>query len=489
MGATSIDAGRDAVGRDSMHNAIWRRCLLAAWVLALVHISTPVPDARALDVIGAEMQPFDDEIASHMEAIEEIKRQGQNRVTRLHRWIEWWTKVKDLASATADRLKKNFDERIDNAEKARALLAQLFVEKPEDERNIPHIGWQNAASMAQFINNLRGEATKWAQLAAEGKAEWHYAAVGWITGQAIQYKIDDLQKQIRDINQGLGDGTLEVHIVGYGWIKERPLRDAIAAANKRKEEIRQRIAAGDYEVCIPGLGVRTRKSLDAEIAAAQAELDNRRSILARGELAIYRPAIDWKNLNQLRYSIDQEALAYDVMKKTVNDGVYTVWLVETDWAKRVDLENRVKQLEDTIAATNAAIGKKEYNAQTAIGWSTSKAIEAYIEDLSKQLNNPQLDAKGREYLSKQLEKAQKALSEVQAISAYDLAILALEKAKYSRLITEVMKLARPDFERRDLERIERDEALADFPIEGALGVKQAERRLNRLRKAREWIPG
>jgi hypothetical protein len=191
----------------------------------------------------------------------------------------------------------------------------------------------------------------------------------------------------------------------------------------------------------------------------------------------------------MRQWMDSEALSYDVMKKTVNDGVYTVWLVETDWAKRVDLEKRVKELEDTIAATNAAVGKKEYTAETAVGWSTAAAIERLIEDLGKQLNNPQLDAKAREALSKQLERAQKALAEVQAVSAYDLAILALEKAKYSRLITEVMKLARPDFERRDLERIDRDEVIADFPIEGDLWIKQQQRRVDRLRKAREWIPG
>jgi hypothetical protein len=177
------------------------------------------------------------------------------------------------------------------------------------------------------------------------------------------------------------------------------------------------------------------------------------------------------------------------MKKTVNDGVYTVWLVETDWAKRVDLEARVKQLDQDIASMRDAVQKGEYRPQTAVGWSTLNDIRKYIEDLSKQLNQPQLDAKTREYLNKELDKAQKALVEVQAISAYDLAILALEKAKYSRLITEIMKLARPDFEKRELERAEREEALGEFPIEGQLWIKQIERRLARLKLARNWIPG
>ena len=472
-----------------MRDRIWRSCLLAAAMFAFAHLPFDVPRAHALDIVAAEMHPLDDEIAQHMETIEEIKRQGQNRVTRLSRWIGWWTSIKGLAAATADRLKKNFDERIANAEKAQALLSQLFVETPDQARHIPHVGWQNAAGMAQFIYTVKEEAAKWAKLAAEGKASWHYAAVGWITGEGIQLIIDKHLRDIETINQEMRDGTLEVHIAGYGWVKEKSLRDAIDGLNKRKDEIRRKIAAGDYEVCIPGLGIRTRKTLDAEIAAAEKELENRRAIVARGELSIYRPASDWKNLIQMRQWMDAEALSYDVMKKTVNDGVYTVWLVETDWAKRVDLEKHVKELEDTIAATNAAVGKKEYTAETAVGWSTAAAIERLIEDLSKQLNNPTLDAKGREALSKQLERARKALAEVQAVSVYDLAILALQKAKYSRLITEVMKLARPDFERRDLERIDRDEVVADFPIEGNLWIKQQQRRVDRLRKAREWIPG
>jgi hypothetical protein len=47
----------------------------------------------------------------------------------------------------------------------------------------------------------------------------------------------------------------------------------------------------------------------------------------------------------------------------------------------------------------------------------------------------------------------------------------------------------PSGERRDLERIDRDEVIADFHIEGNLWIKQQERRIDRLRKAREWIPG
>jgi hypothetical protein len=52
-----------------------------------------------------------------------------------------------------------------------------------------------------------------------------------------------------------------------------------------------------------------------------------------------------------------------------------------------------------------------------------------------------------------------------------------------------MKLARPDFEKRDLERAQRQAIIASYPTELALWVKLGEANLDRLRSARTWIPG
>ena len=276
-----LDEPRKTEVRDRLRalDSVVSAVRLAAACFALVlGLWMPGP-AASHDIVAAEMMPIDDEVAQHTEAIAEIKRQGQSRVTQISRWIEWWTKIEALATATSDRMKKNFDERIANAEKAQGLLAQLYVEKPEDSRHLPHFGWRNAASMAKLINSLREEAANWTKLIADGKANWHIAAVGWITGEGIQKVIDDKQNRIRDINQKLGDGTLDVHIAGYGWINEKRLRSAIEGLEKRKEEIRQKISAGDYDR--RGMEGAKRRAEEPAVAtrapAEQADPKERRS--------------------------------------------------------------------------------------------------------------------------------------------------------------------------------------------------------------------
>jgi hypothetical protein len=466
-----------------------RTTRIAAAFAAFLTVTLAHQPAGAHDIVQSEMAPLDLEIENQRLILLEIERQAQNRVQYLSEWIQWWTKIKEMATETGDKLKKNYDQRIANTEKAAAILGQLYAENVDQMRHIPHVGWQNAATMAQLINTIRQELQGWTKLIADGKANWHIAAAGWVTGEGIQAVIDGLQKQIQDINQGVRDGTWSTHIGGIGWVKGADAQARIKAADERKAYILKLVADGDYEVTIPGLGPRTRKRLDAEIADAQRELERRRAAIASGEVTINHPLTEWMNLNQLRASLDARQQAYDVMKATVNDGVYTVWVVELDWAKRIDLENRVKALEATIATVQAALAGGEYRAETPIGWVTRKEAEAAIESLSKQLANPTLDQAGRTYLAKQLQNAQKALAEIQAVSAYDLAILALEKAKFDGLITGVMKLARPDFEKRELERAQIEKIIAEYPIETAVSVKQSEAWLARLRKAREWIPG
>ena len=52
-----------------------------------------------------------------------------------------------------------------------------------------------------------------------------------------------------------------------------------------------------------------------------------------------------------------------------------------------------------------------------------------------------------------------------------------------------MKLARPDFARREVERAEREHTLQEFPIEADLWIKPLEQQLTRLRAARQMISG
>jgi hypothetical protein len=464
------------------------RQLLAAFAALLLLAFTPSPGSP-VDVVQAEMEPLDLDIENQRLILAEINRQALEQVRFISEWMQWWNNIKQLATETGSKLKKNYDERIQNAEKGAALLGELYAETADQQRFVPHLGWHNATTIAQLIYTLRKEYTEWTKLIAEGKANWFIAGVGWITGEGIQTVIDGLQKQSRDIQQGVRDGTWQTFIAGVGWVTVADVRSRLAAAVARKAEIQRLITTGDYAVVIPGLGPRTRNQLEAEIAAAEQDLAQRRAALAAGAVQIHRPQTGWADLTALRGGLEEGQKAYDVMKATVSDGIYTAWVVETGWARRIDLENRVKQLEATIATVQAALAKGEYVAETPIGWVGRKAADAAIESLTQQLNNPALEQAARTYLNKQLQKAQKALTEIQAASVYDLAILALEKAKYTRLITDIMKLARPDFEKRDLERAQRQAIIASYPTELALWVKLGEANLARLRSARTWIPG
>ncbi len=463
--------------------------LLTVFLLGALSLGWVVPPAAANDVVAAEMQPLDDEIEQLQAVLAEIDRLGQDRVTQLSRWIGWWTKIKELATQTGDEMLKDFDERISTAEKAQGLLSSLSNSSPPNRRSIPRLGWHDTVTIGQLIYTLKQERAKWADLIGKAKAQWHIAAVGWITGEGIQKAIDDFEKQIRDINQGIRDGTFQVHIVGMGWVTGEPLRKRIAAIEKQKQAIRDKISAGDYEVVIPGLGKRTRKTLEAEIAGVEAELAKRRETATKGDMVIHRPPVSWQSRTQLEATLDADAKSYEIMKKTVSDGVYSVWIVQTGWAKRVDLEGQVKSYEETLAKTREALAAGDYHAELPVGWATANQIQKALEELGKRLEQPNLDAKAREAIAKQIEAHQKSLTELQAISAYDIAIITLEKLKVASIVTNIMKLARPDFERRELVRTEREETLDEYSIESELWIKPIEQRLARLRQARAWIPG
>jgi hypothetical protein len=280
-----------------------------------------------------------------------------------------------------------------------------------------------------------------------------------------------------------------VNVSGYGWTRGSTVRARIAELEKQEKSIRERVVSGDYPVTIPGLGVRTRKLLDAEISALEADIARRRAKAAAGELSIHRPAFDWKTKNQLQAELAAGDKAFEATKKAVSDGIYSAWLVENGWAKRVDLEARVKSLDQTLAKTQDALAKGEYRAQLPVGWSTAKEIERSLESLGKQLGVPHLDAKARERIAKDMEVCRKSLAELQALSARDLALLALERAKVSRWITGLMALARPDLERRELVRSEASDGLDDYSTEATLWIRPLENQLARLKAAKAWIPG
>src|SRR5688572_13199142 len=131
--------------------------LAAVWVGSVGPRSPEPPPSPAPmhDLLAAEFQPIDDEITYLRALIAEIERQGQNRVTQLGRWIGWWTKVQALATEIGTDLSKNFDERVENAQKAGAVLGGLINNVAPSQRHLPHLGWQDTVTLANLINTLR----------------------------------------------------------------------------------------------------------------------------------------------------------------------------------------------------------------------------------------------------------------------------------------------------------------------------------------------
>lgn len=461
-----------------------------AALAAIVLLPMPAGPALAHDIIRAETEPLDAEIAFNQEILREIDRQAQARVQYISGWIEFWGKVKERATETATDIKEDFDERLTKAEKAQGLLASLYVENSEQYRNVPHYGAQNARTMANLIATIRNEKAAWEELLSKEKAEYFIGGVGWVTGQIIQGVIDQKNAEIQAINRGVADGTWEVHFGGIGWVTGRQLRGAIAALEERKAAVLKQIADGDYSVMIPGIGPRTRKEIDGQIAAAEAEVVRRREIVAAGTMALNHPAIGWMNLNELRASLEEGQKAYDAMKVAVGDGVYTTYVIEYGWAKRIDLEGKVESLEATLANLQEALGKEELKEETPIGWVSAKEARAAIEQAEKAANDPYASAENRENARKYLEKAQKALGEIKDASAYDILIYAMEKAEVSGIVTGFMKFAKVDFWQRERVRADKEAIVADYPAQGALWIRQAERQVERLKKAKaDWIPG
>ena len=90
-----------------------------------------------------------------------------------------------------------------------------------------------------------------------------------------------------------------------------------------------------------------------------------------------------------------------------------------------------------------------------------------------------------------MEKLRKVPTDWQTLSAFDLAIKALEKRGCRRGLALPLKLAKPDFDYRKLVRSERQRRTwrptSSRDLEQA--IKPDELRLQRLRDARKLVPG
>ena len=463
--------------------------LVAAAIAAGMAAAGAGGAAAQQNALDMRLGLLDDQIAREQETLLEIERQAKVRVDELSAWMGFWQSIKDLARSQFDTLKSDFDQRIKILEAASGGLTGTTSRT--DQRNVPGVGWVSTESLANNLLLMRSEAEKVRQLFADGKETWHYAALGWLTGEAIQGHIDGIDAEIQAILKGVQDGTFQVHINSTGWIVGKGPRDRIAAHEAEQQRLRDLAARGEFVVDIPGLGPHTRNTLDARIAAIETTIADLRTRYGRGEVAIHRPAIGWQTRDQLEQALADGERSFEAMKLLVGQGLYTIWInaYGAGWLKGEDIDARVKSIEEGIETAAQQVRDSTYTASTLLGWQTRLGLVQAIDTTGKSLQNPDLRPEQREALAQQLDNLRKSLAEWQKISALDLVIKGLEKSRVGAWAALPLKLAKPDFDRRELIRAEQTAHLADFPEELSLALAPHERELARLRAARAWIPG
>lgn len=333
------------------------RCLLACCLALLALSPAPVLAVSAEDIV----RPWQDDIAMTGRALDELARQGAQRLSELGA-------TKALHAAMTQALADNVAalellQQRDQANEERFVAAAGSLKvSGGDQSWVPHIGW----GIFGFFEKHRDDTNKAieqvdAQVAA-GEAQFFILGLGWQSGKSLAALVAADQKAMDDLQAALDAGTWQIFYPGIGWADRRGLEARIVGDQKQIDEALAVIAKGEYQVFVPQLGWVTRNAVKQQIAAAEAELAAAEAQFQVGDAQIWRAIGGWITTKSVQGAMDELAKQQEALEAAAQQGTFVHYLPLLGWVDGRGIDatiqarlGEVAKIQDSAAAGTYAV--------------------------------------------------------------------------------------------------------------------------------------
>ena len=143
-------------------------------------------------------------------------------------------------------------------------VLESVVAKPDEERHLPHYGWQSTVTMARRSRTSRTSGTR-PSAVPEGQEGVAHRRPRLASGEAIEAKIKSLQDEIKTTREASATGPTRSTTPASAGSGARTSGRIEQPEHGEEALSADRPTKGEYVVMIPGLGPRTRNQIDAEI--------------------------------------------------------------------------------------------------------------------------------------------------------------------------------------------------------------------------------
>jgi len=434
-----------------------KHLLICSWALAFGPARPTMSPAASLtqDIV----RPFEQELELCRAGLTEIDRQANQQIAEQQAWIAYYQNQRTVLGERTEKVKKDWEDRIDRIGKAMSALGGL--EKPDgNAAHLPHFGWTNQARLSELLKTTQEEYEKVSKSIAEGDYKIHHHILGWISGKILDEKITKTATEIKNIQEAVSQGKHSVHLSGMGWITRNALEARMAAAEKSKTETMDTIAKGEYSVHVPVLGWHTRNSLQKAIEAVEAKIEGLGKTAQDEKLGVHRALLGWCDALTLAARLEAKSKEIESWKKSVEEDIFSAHIPANGWMSGKDIKAKIESVAKSIEGIEKAVADGTYGVPVkGFNWMNKQQIEAAEDNINRQLGDPKLTAAVKKALREQLKSLAKGLKDIANASALDVAVWLMEKSKWTSWATAYAKLAVPYLEAKRLE----SRQLADGP--------------------------
>ena len=445
-------------------------------VLAACIMVKPALAATPGEIRALILQPVRDELSDIDLAGREADRRAAEGITRLEEWLT----LTSGAAGYIENVRQRLLERQARERACHDLWLTNFdaLVHPDGKAGLPEFGVYTDA-VTDRANLLRSIDEDRKRMAAEldrwtkGEAAVALAGFGEYSLRSLERDLDSWRRRIDEAKQAIQHG--EARVDGRAWFFNSADRKGLAQLRleieKRLQETESRLAAHPESVSLREVGFSAVVDVDRE-------LENTRRTLNELEAAYSRKDYRLGRWGETYYAGDLEkriaALQgeQDELRRSLNDG--TIKLAYPDGGySRKDLEQRIAEQQQKIAAVNKAVAEETYKVDVyGVGLNDAR----WMKDV---LANPGGFKKA----------AQAALQTLPTTARVHKGVYESWILLYQQWISAIPKMAQPRFVRRDLEIHQAKQVLAEFEGDFALAKARYERRLAWLDQCRRALTG
>jgi len=335
-----------------------------ALCLGLGVAAPPALAVSAEDIV----RPWQDDIALTKRALDELARQGAQRLSELEA-------IKTLHASMTGALQDNVDmlellQARDQANADRFVGAAAALKVSNGEQSyVPHIGWGIFGFFEQHRANTNKAIDEVDAQVAAGEAQFFIQGLGWHSGKSLAALVAGDQAAIDALQKALDEGSWQIHYPGIGWADRRGLEGRIAANQKQITDTLDVIAKGDYQVHVPHLGWVTRNAVSKMIADAKAELAAVEAQFGAGDAQIHRAIGGWITMKSVQAAMDQLAKQQKDLEAAAAAGSFQHHLPNVGWVTGEGLDNLIKARQEERSKVEAAAGAGTYVVPSGCcGW-------------------------------------------------------------------------------------------------------------------------